>query len=85
MVLSIGQKGLLKIKLFFHIFGCLQSANPSLDVEDRLTEIFKSIKLCKKCSLHYPHLMIHPLEWVQFTQGKIHARMSMVMWESKPW
>ncbi len=52
MVLRIGQKGLLKIKFFFHIFGCLQIANPSLDVEDRLMEIVKSIKLCKKYSLH---------------------------------
>lgn len=61
MVLSIGQKGLLKIKPFFHIFGCLQTANPSHDVEDRLMEIVKSIKLCKKCSLHYPHPNDTPL------------------------
>jgi len=61
MVLSIGQKGLLKIKKKNHIFGCFQSANPSLYVEDRLMEIVKSIKLCKKCSLHYPHPNDTPL------------------------
>jgi hypothetical protein len=62
MVLSIGQKGLLKIKLFFHIFGCLQSANPSLDVEDRLMEIVKSIKCVKNVHYITHTLMIRPFE-----------------------
>jgi hypothetical protein len=54
MVLSLGQKGLYKIKIALHISIChkdqYSNATPSLD--NRWMEIAKPIKLCSKCPLH---------------------------------